>query len=206
KDLSLFKDQKFNINLTEKVGNYIWHRGTLDGKLIWIIDHNLKSQPTEQVNATSKLGRVKINNSPIYEDYKNLSKSFIAGTTYTDRTFYIKKQIQYKGHLYYRISTSPRSGEIGWVNAEDMVVHPHIGVDNKKKTVYLKGTGWTYTDAWGAGKDVVHKDLSLFKDQEFNVNLTEKVGDYTWYRGTLDGKQMWVISHNVTNQPTQQVT
>src|SRR5690606_31185759 len=157
------------------------------------------------VQSTSKLGRLDGANVTIYSELSNNASTSKAGSTYTDRVLYIKQQANWNGELYYRISLEARSGVIGWVKASDIWAQNHVGVDNRQKTFYLKGTGWAYTDAWGASKDVVYRNLSLYKDQEFKVNLTEKVGNYIWYRGTIDGKTVWVQSYNVLNQPTGKV-
>src|SRR5699024_10996024 len=52
--------------------------------------------------------------------------------------------------------------------------------------------------AWGAKKDHVYSDLSQYAGEIFEVNLTEKVGNNTWYRGKLDGKTVWLHSNFVT--------
>src|SRR5690606_16233891 len=150
---------------------------------------------------TSKLGRILAKDAIIYKTIGDESSSFIAGENYTDKVFYIKKQANYNGELYYLISTtaSYQNSEIGWVKAKDIWSQNHVAVDHKNKTFYLKGSGWAYTDPWGAGKDTIYRDLSPFKGQIFKVNLTEKVGDAIWYRGYLDnGKKVWIQAYNVT--------
>src|SRR5699024_8541961 len=42
-------------------------------------------------------------------------------------------------------------------------------------------------------KDLVYK-LSTKKGNKFKIHLTEKVGNNTWYRGTLSGKTVWIHS------------
>src|SRR5699024_11488261 len=68
----------------------------------------------------------------------------------------------------------------------------------KSKTFYVKGNGNARSKAWGAKKDHVYSDLSKYAGEIFEVHLTEKVGNNTWYRGKLDGKTVWLHSNFVT--------
>src|SRR5690625_4733221 len=74
-----------------------------------------------------------------------------------------------------------------------MNVHTHKGKDKKSKSLLVKGTGKAYNKAWGGSKNHVY-DLSSHAGATFKVNLTETVGNNTWYRGKLDGKQVWIHS------------
>ncbi|MGM8364827.1 GW dipeptide domain-containing protein [Virgibacillus sp. W0181] len=195
-DLSKYKNKAFEIKLTEKVGNAIWYRGIIDGKLLWVQAYNVV-KPKE--SSTSKLGRIQSSQATIYKTIGDDSTSFQAGSQYTDKIFYIKKQAEINSQIYYLISTvaSSTHGVVGWVKAEDMWAQNHVKVDHKEKTYYLKGTGWAYTDAWGASKDVVIKDLSKYKNKAFKIKLTEKVGNAIWYRGMINGQLLWVQAYNV---------
>ncbi|GAF19989.1 bifunctional autolysin Atl [Bacillus sp. JCM 19046] len=64
----------------------------------------------------------------------------------------------------------------------------------------VTGTGNAYSKAWGGSKDLV-QSLSDHRGAAFEVHLTERVGNSLWYRGTLNGKQMWIHSPHVTEQP-----
>ncbi|WP_186306563.1 GW dipeptide domain-containing protein [Siminovitchia fortis] len=202
RDLTPYKDQTFKVNLTEKVGNYIWYRGELNGRSVWIQAGNVTkiNENSTKESSTSKLGRIQNANAGIYKNIGDRTPYTTAGTKYTDKVFYIKKQAEINGQQYYLISTvaSSTNGVIGWVKAEDMWAQNHVGVDKQAKTFILKGTGWAYTDAWGAGKDVIYRDLTPYKNQTFKVNLTEKVGNYIWYRGELNGRLVWIQAGNVT--------
>src|SRR5690606_23761244 len=113
--------------------------------------------------------------------------------------YYIKKQAQLGTDTYYLISTEPSSerGVVGWVKSTDMSTHPHTVVDKHDKVYYIKGTGKATTKAWGGKKDAVYPSLSSYKNKEFKVHLTEKVGNATWYRGVLEGKTVWLHSSDV---------
>ncbi|MEK9197898.1 N-acetylglucosaminidase [Ureibacillus sp. FSL E2-3493] len=205
KDLSDFKNQKFTVNLTEKVGDAIWYRGYLEnGQKVWIQAYNVTTKVTNSESATSKLGRILTTTAKIYPSLGNGDTAFAAGTKYTDKIFYIKKQATYNGTLYYLISTvaSSTNGVIGWVKANDMWAQNHVAVDHNSKTFYLKGSGWAYAHAWGAGQDTIYKDLTQFTNQKFSVNLTEKVGNAIWYRGYLEnGQKVWIQAYNVSTTP-----
>ncbi|MYL47362.1 mannosyl-glycoprotein endo-beta-N-acetylglucosamidase, partial [Virgibacillus halodenitrificans] len=196
-DLRSYANQPFKVNLTEKVGEAIWYRGTLDGKTMWIQAYNLVNYAESK---TSKLGHINGSQTVIYKDINDLSNNIVAGTKYTNKVFYIKKQAKKAGELYYLISTvaSSTSGVVGWVKASDMWAQDHVAVDHQAKTFYLKGSGWSYTDAWGGENNVIYKNLSSYKGQPFKIDLTEKVGEAIWYRGSLNGKTMWIQAYNVT--------
>src|SRR5699024_12523785 len=57
--------------------------------------------------------------------------------------------------------------------------------------------------AWGGDKDAVHKSLKNFEDTILHVNLTEKVGKNTWYRGKINnqGENVWVHSSQTKEKP-----
>src|SRR5699024_9183493 len=74
----------------------------------------------------------------------------------------------------------------------------HVTVDKNDKTLYLTGKGKAYAKAWGGPKDLVYEDMSDFAGEAFHVNLTEKVGNNTWYRGDFKGKTIWLHESYVT--------
>ncbi|WP_077623405.1 GW dipeptide domain-containing protein [Sediminibacillus massiliensis] len=200
-DLSSYKNQEFSVNLTESVGEDVWYRGNLNGKTVWVhASHVTNVRET----ATSRLGHFR-GDAVIYPDLGDLSSSIPASDTYTNAVYYIKRQAQLDGKTYYLVSTKPSSvnGVVGWTEAGDMVTYSHTTADSKSKTFYIKGTGSAYSKAWGGAKDLVYRDLSSFSNQLFSVNLTEKVGNNTWYRGTLNGKTLWLHEAYLLNEPAQ---
>lgn len=188
------KGELFKVNRTEKVGNYFWYRGTLNGKTVWIQAFNVI---TPEFSPTSRVGRIGNSKAIIYQTIGDESTDFKAGSKYTDKLFYIKRKTEIFGQLYYGISNHSYSSVVGWINSNDIRSQKHVHIDSKEKAYYLDGTGWAYTDPWGGSKDVVYNDLSKYEDALFEINMTEKVGDYFWYRGILDGKQVWIQSYNV---------
>lgn len=191
-NLSDLKNRKFNVHLTEKVGKNTWYRGNLDGERVWI--HSSYLTPVEEKN-TSRLGHIRSSRVKIYEKLGDDSSAFTTGSTYTHSVYYIKQQATLGNQLYYLISNEPSRtrGTLGWVKAQDLSTHTHVGVDKQSKTFTIKGTGNAYARAWGGNKNLVY-NLSNFKNRQFNVHLTEKVGNNIWYRGNLDGKTVWI--HN----------
>ncbi|NHC41932.1 mannosyl-glycoprotein endo-beta-N-acetylglucosamidase [Bacillus sp. MM2020_1] len=197
KNLSAYKEQEFKVYKTEKVGNNLWYRGELAGKTVWIHSSHVSLKVESK---TSLLGQIKSASVKIYKMIGNHNTSFSADSTYTNAVYYIKKQAKVNGQVYYLLSKQPSSekGIVGWVRAVDVSTYTHVGVDNKVKTFAMKGTGVGYSKAWGGKKDIVYGNLSAYKDQEFMVNKTEKVGKNIWYRGVLAGKTVWIHSSHVS--------
>src|SRR5699024_1774165 len=186
------------VNLTEKVGNNTWYRGKLDGKTVWLHSNFV----TDRVElSTSRLGRIKSQDASIYKDKPGEGASFTAGSKYMDSVYYIKKEVREKGNTYYLISTEPsaKNGVIGWIDSKDINHHSHKTVDKKSKTFYVKGNGNARSKARGGKKDHVFSDLTKYAGEMFKVNMTEKVGNNTWYRGKLDGKTVWLHSNFVSS-------
>ncbi|WP_077318447.1 SH3 domain-containing protein [Virgibacillus proomii] len=152
---------------------------------------------------TSRLGHIRHENVKIYPNADN-AEAFRAGSTYTNAVYYIKLQAKVNNEIYYLISKQPSSikGVVGWVKASDLSTHNHTGVDRKAKTLYFKGTGSAYDTAWGGSKNLVYKDMSPYAGMQFKVDLTEKVGNNTWYRGQLNGKTIWLHSSYLRSEIT----
>src|SRR5690625_3009471 len=195
-DLSGYINEPFKVHLTEKVGNNTWYRGTLGGKTVWLHSSYVYEATKSK---TSLLGHIRSGKVQIYESIGG--KSISAGSKYTNAVYYIKEEAKSGNDTYYLISKSPSAtrGVVGWVKEDDLSLHTHVGVDKKDKTLYIKGNGIAYAKAWGGKKDLVYdtNKLSQYKGQAFKIHLTEKVGNNTWYRGMLDGKQVWLHSSYV---------
>ncbi|MCG3418018.1 GW dipeptide domain-containing protein [Oceanobacillus jordanicus] len=198
KDMSQFQGKRFEVHLTEKVGNNTWYRGNINGETIWL--HSSYVESAEE-QSTSKLGHIRSEEVIIY-DKNDFSSSWTAGTKYTNSVYYIKKQVDFKNKRYYLISTEPSStkGVVGLVKGSDLSLHDHVGIDKKIKSYYFKGNGSSYGKAWGGSKDLVYDDMAQFKGQKFIVNLTEKVGTNTWYRGEFNGETIWLHSSYLTTK------
>ena len=189
--LSKYKDQEFKVNATETVGNMVWYRGDLEGKTVWLYSSRLAPKVEK---STSRLGQLKNASVMIYKTVGNQTGAIQAGSANTGTVHYIKKQATINDQTYYLISSQPSSvrGVIGWVKSSDMTSYTHTTYDKKAKTLYLTGKGSAYNNPWGSWRNLVIKDLSKNKNQEFKVNLTEKVGNSTWYRGSFAGKTVWI--------------
>lgn len=197
-NLTPYKYLAFDVTRKVRIGNYSWYRGTLDGKTVWIQGNNFLYKPGYNESNTSKIGRINNPNTIIYKDLNAGSSMKKTGSRYSDTVVYIKKQAKVSNRLYYLISTQRSSsvGVIGWVQARDIRTQSHRVIDTNDKTLYLDGTGWSYTDPWGGSKDIVNKDLTPYKQLKFKINRTEKVGKYIWYRGDLNGKTVWIMGNN----------
>ena len=107
--------------------------------------------------------------------------------------------------MYDQKSRNPRSetGVDGWVKETDKDKQTHDGVDKVAKTYFFKGSGTAYTKAWGGNKNINEADLQSLIGEKFQINLTEKVGNNPWYRGTLNGKTAWVHSSHIITTPIE---
>ncbi|SNZ04645.1 bifunctional autolysin [Terribacillus aidingensis] len=198
-NLASLKGKVITSNLVETVGNNTWIRGTLNGKEVWV--HSSFVTDKRKESKTSKLGHLR-GGAKIYKDANNKAQYRNAATTDYNQVYYIKKQIERDGQLFYLISYAPSSTKelVGWVKAEQLKTYSHKGYSKKHQTLYLTGSGKSYNKAWGGGKNLVASNLSGSKGKPFYVHLTEKIGNNIWYRGTLDGKQMWLHSAYVTEK------
>src|SRR5699024_8762079 len=154
----------------------------------------LASKP--QTSSTSRLGHIRGGDRPIYKELGG--KSFKATSKYQNQVYYIKRQAKMDGNTYYLLSDQPSAtkGVVGWMKASDVSTHSHTGVTKKSNELLLNGKGKATSKAWGGDKDAVHKSLKNFEDTILHVNLTEKVGKNTWYRGKINnqGENVWVHS------------
>ncbi|MFS0750352.1 N-acetylglucosaminidase [Oceanobacillus sp. 1P07AA] len=194
-NMSKHTGKEFKVNLTETVGVDTWYRGTLNGKRVWLHSGDVTSISKSEV---SKLGHIR-SGTTLYKEVGNNS-SGISSDKYLNAVYYVKQKAELNGETYYELNTSwqgNKSGAIGWAKAKDLWVYDHKTVDRKAKTFYVKGTGKGYSKAWGGSKDLVESNMSKHTGKEFKVNLTETVGVDTWYRGTLNGKRVWLHSDNV---------
>lgn len=196
--LSKYKGQQFKVTAEEKIGANTWYKGTLAGKTVYIHSAYVDEyEPVkiEEEQKTSLLGHLK-SSAVIYPDINDPSSAVeaVAGG-YTSAVYYIKKQAKINGELHYLISKEPSAtnGVIGWVKASQLSTHAHTTIDKNKKTFTVKGSGQAFAKAWGGSKDLVY-NLSDMEGKTFYVNLTETVGSNTWYRGMLDGKQVFIHS------------
>lgn len=203
-NLSSYSYEKFQVNLTESVGTNTWYRGTLNGKTLWLHANDVSTTvPKVEISKTSLLGHL-TSNATIYQ-VLGQSNSSVSTKSYINTVYYIKKHVKMNGILYYLISLKPSSevGTIGWVKSTDLHTLAHKTISSKAKTLYIHGTGKAYSKAWGGTKDIVVSDMSDYQFLTFTVNLTETVGNTTWYRGVLNGKTIWLHEDDVVvSSPT----
>ncbi|MCC2250636.1 N-acetylglucosaminidase [Virgibacillus sp. AGTR] len=187
------------VNLTNKVGDNIWYRANLKGNSIWIHSSHLMNITG---SATSRLGKIKSETAKIYKGLGDETTTINAGSTYTNKVFYIKRKSQIDNKIYYLLSNKPSSteGTIGWVKKEDVNSYTHEGIDNNSKNLYLKGTGLAYDRPWGGKENIIYNntEINAMEGYSIQVNLTQKVGNNIWYRGIVNGKTVWIHSSHVT--------
>src|SRR5699024_10811580 len=94
------------------------------------------------------------------------------------------------------------SAEVGWVESESVITQSYITVDELEKLLFISGSGEAYQNPWGGKEDIVY-ELTAFENQEFEIGLTQKVGEDIWYQGVLDDKTVWIQStHLKTEEPS----
>src|SRR5699024_4320183 len=119
------------------------------------------AKPVE--SKTSRLGHIRGGTRYIYKTLGNESSKF-SSVPYQDAVYYIKKQAKYNGKTYYLLSTRPSSttGIVGWMQSTDISSHKHVAINKEQKVFTIKGTGKSYTKAWGGNKNLVY---NLFKNK-----------------------------------------
>src|SRR5699024_6720477 len=193
------KGKTFHVNMKEAVGNGTWYRGKIEGKgaNVW-----LKSNQVEAIkiteSKTSLLGHI---NSSNVEIFKTLGgSSFKAGSTYTNKVYYIKKQAKYGNDTYYQMSRHHTGTQtLGWIKSSDVRAEEHLFVGRPSDKLSIKGTGKGTSFAWGGKQDAIHSSMSKLKGKLFHLNMEEKVGNTTWYRGKIEGKgpNVWLSANQV---------
>lgn len=161
------------------------------------------TQPTKSIKQTdtSKLGRIKTEKAVIYQSPTE-TKGTKVGSQKLELTYYINKQAVYNKTTYYQISNYKNADQpfIGWIKAKDLTIKTHKIIKNSTTKRYIKGTGKGYTRPWGGAKNVIFISLSTDKNTLFKTKTTEKVGDDTWYSGTLNGQTVWLKSTQLTTK------
>ncbi|MFS0788317.1 glucosaminidase domain-containing protein [Shouchella sp. 1P09AA] len=198
-NLTKYQGEELQVNLEEKVGNETWYRGVLDGKTVFVRANQVEEAPTISERSTSRLGHLH-KGASVFKQLDNAS-SINVNQLY-DTVYYIKREATYRGDVYYLLSTQPSAtnGTVGWAKASDVNVRNHRTVSRESKELFVKGNGRAYTKAWGGHKDVVYSNLDEYMESSFLVNLTETVGDSTWYRGMLNGQQVWLHENQTVEE------
>src|SRR5690625_3462260 len=153
-----------------------------------------------QTSSTSRLGHIRGGDDR--KIYKTLGgKSTQPSSKHWNKVYYIKRQAKIDSETYYLLSRSPSASKnvVGWMNAKDLETHKHQGVSRESHQMIIKGTGRATSKAWGGSKDTVHQSMKSFTGDIFDINLTEKVGKNTWYRGKINstGQNVWLHSSHV---------
>src|SRR5690625_4904291 len=194
--MAKFKGEDFHVNMTEKVGNNTWYRGKINGsgRNVWLVYSQVEELKAVE-SSTNRLGHIKSSTTPLYKTIGG--DSFQAGEKHTNRVYYVKTQAKYGNETYYLLSTNSKgTNTLGWVKSKDLTNLPHKYLHEKTDVMTIKGHGKGTNMAWGGSKNIVHASMAKFKGEDFHVNMTEKVGNNTWYRGKINGsgRNVWLSS------------
>lgn len=156
-------------------------------------DHPFDKEAKYSENLVSKMGHIKSNSSYIYSNLKGSNKK-IPSDSYHNLVYYIKKEASVNNELYFLLSEQPSAsaGTVGWMKSTDVSSHNEVLIDEDAKQFLIKGTGEAYNRPWGGKKNIVHENLEQFKNKNFNVNKTVKIGKNLWYYGVLEEKNAWI--------------
>lgn len=149
----------------------------------------------------SRIGQIKTGQNFIYKDFKNLSNRILANE-FRNQAYYIKRQVNYEGIVYYLLSVKPsgENGVIGWIKKDDITSYEHVAIDQDRKQLQFKGTGIAYDTIWGGKRNRVYSNLSIFKGQSFQIMQTDKVGRNIWYQGEINKKKVWVHASHLSKK------
>src|SRR5690625_2369746 len=194
--MAKFKGEDFHVNMTEKVGNNTWYRGKINGsgRNVWLVYSQVEELKAVE-SSTNRLGHIKSSTTPLYKTIGG--DSFQAGEKHTNRVYYVKTQAKYGNETYYLLSTNSKgTNTLGWVKSKDLTNLSHKYLHEKTDVMTIKGHGKGTNMAWGGSKNIVHASMAKFKGEDFHVNMTEKVGNNTWYRGKINGsgRNVWLNS------------
>lgn len=141
----------------------------------------------------SLLASLPKSNSWIYKSPKDLTLK-TSSENYKNRVYYIRRRARYNGQVYLLLSTKPSAvdGVVGWMKREDLSIRNHVIIDQDRKTFSLKGSGKAFNIPWGEKDNVIYDDLSIFKNELFEVIQTEMVGPSVWHKGDIAGKDVWI--------------
>lgn len=153
---------------------------------------------TYEERPISILGHIRTGESYIFNNPKDL-ESIKSSNKFKNKVYFIKKQANVNGKMFYLLSDKPSSvkGTIGWMPKENLALHRHVIVDKDEKYFKLNGRGKAFALPWGGQKDCVFNDLTHYEGKEFIVSETNLVGNNAWYKGTIDGKIVWVHENHI---------
>src|SRR5699024_7432566 len=168
-------------------------RGILNYKQF--INHHYESKKLHDNKGrfTSKMGRIKNDQALIYSNLDFTDKCKVE-TEKLLKTYFIKKSANVNNEKYFLLSEKPSSvhGVLGWISEEDLDLRNLTLIDEDTKHFIILGKGRALRKPWGLKKDILYKDLSIFKGDTFIATRTEKVGKSTWYYGVLHDENVWI--------------
>ena len=164
---------------------------------ILYVNGDEKIEPTDEyeVLPISKIGHIAAGKSFIYSA-PNTEKDLKSSERFKHKSYYIKRQANFRFETYYLLSTKPSGidGIVGWMKKEDLITHNFIHVDYDKKKVFLTGEGIAYDTPWGGKRQIMFEQLDSYKNQELIVIETVLIKNNTWLKCIFCSDIVWIRS------------
>src|SRR5699024_10547414 len=178
-----------------------WYRGKIEGKgpNVWLSANQVEKVAIKE-SKTSLLGHINSAQVNIYKEPGGKA-AFKAGEKHTNKLYYIKKQAKYDKDTYYQINRHHTGTKtIGWIKSSDVKAKDHLFVGRPSEKLNIKGNGRGTRFAWGGKQDAIHSSMKMHKNKLFHLNMEEKIGNTTWYRGKIEGKgaNVWLNKNQVS--------
>lgn len=166
-----------------------------------IIDehHPFENRDNFIIQPISKIGHVKSGKSFIYPNLTSRTEE-LPSNAYEDCVYFIKREAKFSHKIFYLLSNerSGNKGLVGWINANDINSKDEVIIDYDEKQFSILGTGKGFNRPWGGKKNLIYDDLKTFKNKQFLVKQTVKIGKNYWYFGNLNGKSVWIHHSHLT--------
>ncbi|WP_414052834.1 glucosaminidase domain-containing protein [Macrococcus animalis] len=148
-----------------------------------------------KVTKTKKIARIKSENSKVYTTVSS-SVSSKAGNK-SNTTYYVNKKSSYNGNTYYSLvdnNNVPR----GWVQSKDLKSY-NLSTESKTTKKFKLNNKATniYSIPWGSSKQIV-SSVKPYKGKEFKASKLVKVGNISYYFGTINALTGWINNNQLT--------
>lgn len=146
----------------------------------------------------NEIAHIKSKTDKIYKSPVDKDNFQLAQTAYIGKAYYAKSKTTIGKTTFYQLFQGTK--EIGWVASGDLQLKTRTLLQTTNSTVYIAGSGKAYNIPWGSSKNTIFT-LNTYRAKAFKVSRTEKIGSAIWYKGTLNGKTVWISAAYVETNP-----